>query len=81
MPFEGLIYACSSVALAPTFLLGAVACQSRTIRTLELTHGDPDLGHAQLDQIGGSPQLPFTVTAVAGAAGTQQAGPARSVAR
>jgi hypothetical protein len=33
LPFEGLIYARSSVTLAPTFLAGAAACQSLTIRT------------------------------------------------
>ena len=32
LPFEGLIYARSSVTLAPTFLAGAPACWSLTIR-------------------------------------------------
>jgi len=32
MPFEGLIYARSGVALAPTFLDGRPACWSVTIR-------------------------------------------------
>jgi hypothetical protein len=32
LPFEGLIYARSSVTLAPTFLAGAPACWSVTIR-------------------------------------------------
>ena len=34
LPFEGLDYARPGVTLAPAFcLLGAVACQSRTVRT------------------------------------------------
>jgi len=32
LPFEGLLYACSGVALAPAFLAGAPACWSLTIR-------------------------------------------------
>jgi hypothetical protein len=33
LPFEGLIHARSGVALAPTLFFGALACQSRTIRS------------------------------------------------
>jgi hypothetical protein len=33
LPFEGLCYACPGVTLAPALFFGAVACQSRTVRT------------------------------------------------
>jgi hypothetical protein len=33
LPFEGLDYARPGVTLAPVFFVGAVACQSRTVRT------------------------------------------------